>query len=1270
MSEKLSELDQEHIADIVSGSGAPSVSSAKANLEPTFAETYPLTASYLSGVAKPAAGLAQWIGIHEPARYLHDVEKEAKSTGRTGVGASEFAGEMAGLLLGGELTPGASAAIAKNPLLTGATTGAATSAVMPTHVTEGESYEDFLKQKASDIAMGAGLGGAFGKGSQLLFAPIVGKKVQALKDMGMKEFTPGQLVSDIPFIGPMLQRGEQALSSVPVVGSLMKGGRQNAIEDFNRAVGNHVLQPMDEALSKTTNVGHELADEVYNKVTNAYQEIAPKLKFNAKFKNPETGETTLNTLNTALKDVTENLDANQAKSVASTYRKFIIDPLQSDLTMTGERFRQAESNLGNAAYDAYKAGNTTMGAAYRELQSNLRGMLAKQNPQNAAELSGIHESFKRWLRLEKAAAKRGAEEGVFTPSQFASSVESLGGRSSARGKALMQDEAKAAESVLGSKVPDSGTAERAMSGALLTGGSLFGGIPFLPTVAALGAYSKPGMRALTKLATERPELMRAFSPEVQTAAATAGGINANQYAKGGILVNFKKKSKKLAQGGVISLAEGGKPSLDDTLLSIDRAKENIAHTYETAKDFISNPTPYLNKFKQIPSIVNDPAEPISHYLKGDISGGLKLAGDYLSEKSPEELAMGFAQPGAMGIVGSIENAGVRFTSPLKNTVSSHKLESMPGSQWSSWLESNAPKAAKKESDAIGLHEWAKEQPKLTKQDIHEYVDLNTPKIVKRQLKQDNIELSPQEIEKLNFLEEENTKNPLGGIDDIHGEGSYNELMRLQNIRDKSTVERLYAQQPILERWAHEADARGQNSDIYWDGINHLTARAEALDLQGAGLKDETRYESYTLPGGKDYNETTLTIPKPMSEYNQFSDMLHAKYGNIPFDEAPLTKAERKTLDNITNKEGNGVYFVPQAHRYGNDVNDANRLLHYRTNVRPVENGKSALFLEELQSDWGQQGREEGFKPVDWDSEMFWNNPEYKAAREHSTKLNNAFNSSAGNPEVQAKIKPLMEAAQKEEKKFVDQSNEMYEKMWRAPYVTDTKEWTALGVKNALQDAVEKNHDYLAWTNGEQQADRYKLSKFIKDLHYEPNEDGTYNIDATGHNGGNVIYEEDVPEHKLKDLVGKELAKKIVSDSGDHIVQDTGFRNWRKFSGVDLDVGSLGMKGYYDQILPQVMNDVLKQLGSKEKVQNVNVHLGEPVYGLKNKTTGSVIGGGYSLEEAKQSVAQNPNREMYLVSGGTSPQMGVKLTPELKQKILKEGIPKFKQGGLLGKFKKK
>jgi hypothetical protein len=720
--------------------------------------------------------------------------------------------------------------------------------------------------------------------------------------------------------------------------------------------------------------------------------------------------------------------------------------------------------------------------------------------------------------------------------------------------------------------------------------------------------------------------------------------------EGGLLGKFKKKTK--------GYAEGGKPSLDDVALSVERAKQNIADTYDTAKDIVANPTPYLNRFRQIGSSLNDPAEPISHYLHGDISGGIARANEAFMDRSPEEIASGFAMPSGLGMIGSIENAGVKFTSPLKNTISSHKIESMPGSQWSSWLESNAPKSAKKEAEAIGLHEWAKEQPKLTKQDIHEYVDLNTPKINKTNLKQEAGELSPQDIKRLNFLEAENAKAPLGAIDDIHGEGTYNDLMRLQNIRDRSTVESLYAQQPQLERKAHVADVRGENADHYWDEIAHLTARAEALDLQGMGLKDQTRFEQYTLPGGKDYNETTLTIPKPMSEYNQFSDMLKAKYGNIPFNNAPLTHAEKQTLENLYSKHDNGVYFPPDVHKYGEDISDANRLLHYRTNVRPTENGKSALFLEELQSDWGQQGRDSGFGEgvtVKYDPGV----EAYRAYDINGQKIelrlpNGERVSGLSSEEAVRKALPFS----------------FYEKgVPHGPYVKDTKEWTQLGLKHALKDAIEQGHDYLTWTNGEQQVDRYKLSKFIKDLHYTPNEDGTYDIFASGHNGENVILEDDVPEHKLKDYVGKELAKKIVSDSGEPVVQDTGYRDWRKFSGVDLDVGSLGMKGYYDQILPQSMNDVLKQLGSKERVQNINIDFGKPTYALKNKITGHDIGGGYSLEEAASSVAANPNRDMYRVSGGVSPQMGVRITPELKQKILKEGIFKFKKGGLLAKFQK-
>jgi hypothetical protein len=50
-------------------------------------------------------------------------------------------------------------------------------------------------------------------------------------------------------------------------------------------------------------------------------------------------------------------------------------------------------------------------------------------------------------------------------------------------------------------------------------------------------------------------------------------------------------------------------------------------------------------------------------------------------------------------------------------------------------------------------------------------------------------------------------------------------------------------------------------------------------------------------------------------------------------------------------------------------------------------------------------------------------------------------------------------------------------------------------------------------------------------------------------------------------VGKELAEKIMSAEAGKV-----------FSGVDLKVGGEGMKAFYDRIVPNVANDVLKKLG--------------------------------------------------------------------------------------------
>ena len=72
----------------------------------------------------------------------------------------------------------------------------------------------------------------------------------------------------------------------------------------------------------------------------------------------------------------------------------------------------------------------------------------------------------------------------------------------------------------------------------------------------------------------------------------------------------------------------------------------------------------------------------------------------------------------------------------------------------------------------------------------------------------------------------------------------------------------------------------------------------------------------------------------------------------------------------------------------------------------------------------------------------------------------------------------------------------------APFVTDTNAWTKLGLKVALKEAVAQGIDKIAWTTGEQQNERYDLSKQVDEIGWQKNENGTYNI--TPKKDGSVV----------------------------------------------------------------------------------------------------------------------------------------------------------------------
>ena len=69
------------------------------------------------------------------------------------------------------------------------------------------------------------------------------------------------------------------------------------------------------------------------------------------------------------------------------------------------------------------------------------------------------------------------------------------------------------------------------------------------------------------------------------------------------------------------------------------------------------------------------------------------------------------------------------------------------------------------------------------------------------------------------------------------------------------------------------------------------------------------------------------------------------------------------------------------------------------------------------------------------------------------------------------------AIQSKKERFVSRDS----KTPTAPFVTDTNAWTKLGLKTALKEAVKQGVERIAWTTGEQQNERYDLSKQVDDV---------------------------------------------------------------------------------------------------------------------------------------------------------------------------------------------
>ena len=420
---------------------------------------------------------------------------------------------------------------------------------------------------------------------------------------------------------------------------------------------------------------------------------------------------------------------------------------------------------------------------------------------------------------------------------------------------------------------------------------------------------------------------------------------------------------------------------------------------------------------------------------------------------------------------------------------------MPGGQWKAWLKANQAQLGVKqeEIEATGIDEYldARGKDKVTREEIAAFVENNGVRV--------------EEVVK--------------GGEDTKGTAWY------IGYTGGPTIGSSYATQE---------EAEADMADLF-PGRNDVEIRQGAGD-RALRQNEETKYAEYQLPGGSNYKELLLTLP------------VAEAFSAVPVEGTRRWKVVDRAGNRVEeyyseNDARNAAASKNRNERGGytsSHFNEPNILAHVRINERTDTEGKRVLFVEEIQSDWGQEGKKKGFAGT-VDAALNANN----ITREE------------------------FDALDKEDQAFIVEETKRTGSPPPAPFVTNTKSWTALALKRLMTYAVENGFDRVAWTTGEQQAERYNLSKQISDIAWRGG-----NFVAWDKQGNEVVRQTGTTQQDVADYVGKEVADKLFSQTP----QGEGRNALYQLSGEDLNVGGQGMKAFYGSIVPQVANDLLKKLG--------------------------------------------------------------------------------------------
>ena len=296
------------------------------------------------------------------------------------------------------------------------------------------------------------------------------------------------------------------------------------------------------------------------------------------------------------------------------------------------------------------------------------------------------------------------------------------------------------------------------------------------------------------------------------------------------------------------------------------------------------------------------------------------------------------------------------------------------------------------------------------------------------------------------------------------------------------------------------------------------------------------HPDYVMPGGTDYREIRIKLP---SSRPSIKNMSRAEYN------AAVERADREGIQDFTHSAHHG--------------DEPNVLLHLRVANHADADGKKGLLIDELQSDWHQQGSKSGY----------------------AIQMPESVKSKVLSLEKQLDD---LETKNKEQKMFsnewvnnVNQMDEIGKEIARirksyptsgVPDAPFKSNWYQIGLKRAIKEAADTGMDRVYLTTGARQADRYDLSNSISSVEFHDAPGGKEGILLAFDKNGSQVMAEKIPVGDIDKYIGKDAAKKLVESED------------KKLSGVDLKVGGEGMKQWYDKTYKNYLEKYAKQHGSK------------------------------------------------------------------------------------------